>query len=136
MRTFIVGRAKVVASGADCIKLTAKQFDAAKVVFNIHLSQDELLDLMSQLHDECKAVRKSSQPSVKKARTVPVDKWGDDINPVVATEPVRFIATDGWKWQDIANLGPSHKINAIKACRDELSLSLKEAKDKVEEYMS
>ena len=122
MRTFIVGEAKVVGSGADCVKLTPEQYEAAKVMLSIHLSCEEMVDLMDQLREE----------------VLPVVRDEDDWMPKKAAPSVKaLVDTSDLTWQQTANLGPAYRLEAIKKLHntDEAYWDLKAARTKVDEYI-
>ena len=137
MRTFIVGSAKVVGSGGDSVHLTYDQFNAAKVLREACLSQEELLDVMEQLRDE------PQRACMAKPKGKPVqddlDWLPKKVAPSVAVPVPAFSYasrnTDGWDWQKIADLGPEYKVRAVKAYRDIDHCGLKEAVDKVNFYL-
>ena len=142
MKTFVINsgrhRAKVL---GDHIELTSAQYAAAKVVSGIHLSAEELIDLMSHIGDEGqrRAGRSHNQPKVKKAPPVvsaaaaPLPSWAA---PVLANEP--RLNLDGLTWQQMADLGPAYKIRAIKVlwAAEPAYHNLKLAKERVEEYLA
>ena len=133
MRTFIIGKAKVVGSGGDCIYLTPAQYAAAKVVRNIHLSAEEVVDLMNQLKDE--------HDGWLPKKGVTDENCGDwmpkKVAPSIAIPPSP-VDTDDMTWRQIADMGPGHKIQAIRRLMetDPAYVSLVLAKQKVEDHMA
>lgn len=132
MRTFIIGKAKVVASGGDCIYLTPAQYAAAKVLRGVGLTAEELVDLMDQLRDEFAQGTARDDWMPKKVAPSVAEPLYCNYKPV---EPAP-INTDGMTWQQIADLGPDYKIRAVKEFRMKENCSLKEAVDVLNEYLS
>ena len=130
MKTFIVGsrdRVRVIGDAEDVVFISSSQYTAAQTIsrfgHSLGLTNEEFADLLDHLG--------SGLVLHETINSIPVQQ-------VVAKPAQPWVDTDSMTWQQIADLGPDYKIRAITKLRgtDASYRGLKEARDRVEEYMA